>query len=403
MRIAVVGLGKLGLPFAETMGHAHSVVGFDIAPPSMARIEVASALCQAAAQASVIFVVVPTPHGRGLDGSTPSSQVEPTDFSYEILETVLSDLASCTDDGQVIAIVSTVLPGTTRRQLAPRIRGHSVVYNPCFAAMGTVACDLQQPEMILLGSAEGTPDDWAVARVRDVYRSIAPGARVVVGTWEEAEATKVFYNTFISFKLAFVNMIQDVSQIVGHMNVDIVTQALAESHKRITSPAYMCSGMGDGGPCHPRDNIALSAMASRIHLGYDLFGAVMLARERQAKRLAEYLASLSRPVIILGRSYKPGVRFAEGSYSLLVAHFLAEVRIQCECLDEGEGEQMPQGMPVTYLLAHNAAWVLDYDFRHRAVVVDPWRRFRPSDASLRVVHYGNTRMKAQGVGSTQEC
>ena len=47
-----------------------------------------------------------------------------------------------------------------------------------------------------------------------------------LGTWEEAEAIKIFYNTFISTKLALVNMIADVAEGVGNMNVDVVTDAL---------------------------------------------------------------------------------------------------------------------------------------------------------------------------------
>jgi len=60
---------------------------------------------------------------------------------------------------------------------------------------------------------------------------------------------KIFYNTFISNKIALVNMIQDVAHKLGNMDVDRVTQALAKSTKRIVSPAYMKAGMGDGGAC----------------------------------------------------------------------------------------------------------------------------------------------------------
>ena len=44
---------------------------------------------------------------------------------------------------------------------------------------------------------------------------------------------------------------------------------------RILGPAYMKAGMGDGGGCHPRDNIALRYMAENLGLGYDLFDAIM--------------------------------------------------------------------------------------------------------------------------------
>ena len=43
--------------------------------------------------------------------------------------------------------------------------------------------------------------------------------------------------------------------------------------------------MGDGGACHPRDNIALRYMSNELDLGYDLFDAVMHSRERQAENM----------------------------------------------------------------------------------------------------------------------
>ena len=59
--------------------------------------------------------------------------------------------------------------------------------------------------------------------------------RYVVGTWDECECIKIFYNTFISAKLSLVNMIQDVAEKQGNINVDVVTDALRKSDQRIIS------------------------------------------------------------------------------------------------------------------------------------------------------------------------
>ena len=107
--------------------------------------------------------------------------------------------------------------------------------------------------------------------------------RYVIGTWDECECIKVFYNTFISAKIGLVNMIQDVAEAQGNINVDVVTDALRDSTQRIMA-SYM-KGMGDGGACHPRDNIALRYMSNELDLGYDLFDAVMHSRERQAENI----------------------------------------------------------------------------------------------------------------------
>ena len=75
---------------------------------------------------------------------------------------------------------------------------------------------------------------------------------------------KYSYNTFISAKIGLVNMIQDVAERQGNIDVDVVANALRESDQK-NHRTYM-NGMGDGGACHPRDNIALRYMA-RIKFG----------------------------------------------------------------------------------------------------------------------------------------
>ena len=179
-------------------------------------------------------------------------------------------------------------------------------------------------------------------------------------------------------------MIQDVAERIGHTNVDIVAAALADSTQRITGPAYMRPGMGDGGPCHPRDNIALRWLAAELDLGYDLFDSIMRAREVQAQNLAKHLVGHYLPVIIWGESFKPGVPYTDGSYSKLVGHYCTE-------LGADPTYDIVHSHPAAYLLAH------DVDHTERletvakgSVVVDPWRRSKPVDG-VRLIPWGNTR------------
>ena len=87
-------------------------------------------------------------------------------------------------------------------------------------------------------------------------------------------------------------MIQDVAERNGNMNVDVVTGALERSTYRILGP-YMKAGMGDGGGCHPRDNI-FKIYEESLGLGYDLFDFIMLKREVQLKNMPLKLVELKR-------------------------------------------------------------------------------------------------------------
>merc|ERR1711965_939021 len=105
------------------------------------------------------------------------------------------------------------------------------------------------------------------------------------------------------------------------MDVDKVTQALAKSTMRIIGSRYMKAGMGDGGACHPRDNIALRWLAKELDLGYDLFESIMTAREQQAETMAKAILTHGNNIWFSSDSYKPGTTLVDGSYSLLVQYY----------------------------------------------------------------------------------
>ena len=197
---------------------------------------------------------------------------------------------------------------------------------------------------------------------------------MVFGTWEEIEAIKIFYNTFISNKIAMVNMIQDVSHKLGNIDVDKVTNALAQSTRRIVSPAYMKAGMGDGGACHPRDNIALSWLAKDLGLGYDIFKGIMTAREKQAENMAKAILKHGENIWFSSDTYKSGTDLVDGSYSLLVQHYVVK-----------HGGQLVNGIdtPVQVIVRVHESDELTAD--DKTIIFDPWRSYPPAD---NVVYYG---------------
>ena len=284
MKIGFIGVGKLGKDAAEIMAEKHEVIGYDVVSVQPANFEMVSTIEEVCKDRELIFIAVPTPHHPDYDGREPTSHLPNKDFDYSIVNNILDEVNKYTNKEQLVVLISTVLPGTIRREFIDRLSNTRFIYNPYLIAMGTVKWDMVNPEMVIIGTEDGSMTGDAKLLL-DFYKTfIKPGTRYEVGTWDEAEGIKIFYNTFISTKVALVNMIQDVAEINGNMNVDVVTGALERSTYRILGPAYMKAGMGDGGGCHPRDNIALRYMAENLGLGYDLFDAIMLAREIQAKK-----------------------------------------------------------------------------------------------------------------------
>lgn len=407
MNIGFIGIGKLGQPCAEAIADkGHDVTGYDITTRSSNLIKIHDNIADTVKDRDIVFIAVPTPHDPAYDGRSPTAHLKPKDFDYSIVKSVVKDANKYMNKNQLLVLISTVLPGTVRREIAPLVSNTRFVYNPYLIAMGSVAWDMVNPEMAMIGTEDGSETGDAKQLV-DFYKTIMENnPRYIVGTWDECECIKVFYNTFISAKIGLVNMIQDVAQRQGNINVDIVTEALAHSDKRIMGPQYMRAGMGDGGGCHPRDNIALRYMAQKLDLGYDLFDSIMNSREKQAQNLAQVLVNLAKektqPIIIHGKSYKPGVSYLDGSYSLLVGHYCKELGVEPTYVDPYTKDNLNPDTPSVFLLAHSATTTYKYTnlanftfdslyclIPEGSTVVDPWRTY--VNEKCHVIHYGNTR------------
>ena len=408
-KIGFIGIGKLGLDCAEVMAERHEVRGYDIVPRVSDTLKVC-AIEELVTESDWIFIAVPTPHTEGYDGSVPSSHMPPKDFGHDaVIDAILKINKHATTTKKVV-LISTVLPGTTRKKFVTLLDSkHLFLYNPYLIAMGSVKWDMANPEMVIIGTEDGSLTGVA-GELIDLYKTIMQNdPRYEVGTWDECEAIKIFYNTFISAKVGLVNMIQDFALRIGNINVDVVTNALARSTMRIMGPKYMTAGMGDSGACHPRDNIALRWLAQEYDIGYDLFDTIMHAREIQAKNLANFLIQQSEahnlPIVIHGKAYKPNVSYCIGSYSTLVGHYIKEAGhtvVYVDPLADDQTEVVDSvNYPAVILLAHNRTVTYGYagletadpdyfQFKSGSVLVDPFRK-EPERPDMTVIHYGNTR------------
>lgn len=328
----MIGLGKLGLPVALAIeAEMHEVKGFDTNPAicdmvsSRGKLPYMEANAQElldttdieiarpadiAEWADIVFVAVQTPHQPQFEGTTRMTD-ERADFDYAYLKTAVHSVRNA----KLVVLISTVLPRTVEREISPLISSpERLLYNPFFIAMGTTIPDFRDPEFVLVGTDGAWPGP-----LKEFYATIHRKP-VFVTTIKTAELTKVAYNTFIGLKIAFANTMMELCEKTG-ADVDDLVDALSLADQRIISSAYLRGGMGDGGGCHPRDNIALSWLARKVGLSYDLFGALMECREKQTEWLADFC---SEPLTILGKSYKPETNLTVGSPALLLAEILRE-------------------------------------------------------------------------------
>ena len=365
MQIGWLGLGKLGLPCALALSQHHDVYGYDVTdwaqrvlkgelPPPQEEgiagllayhgLTVQPTVAAVVEAADIVFVAVQTPHAPAFGGEKPL-EGPPQDFEYAYLTQACRDVCREAQRQRrhiTLVVVSTVLPGTTHRFIEPLLNQYvDLVYSPQFIAMGTTIADFRDPEFVICGTTSAA----AARGLAAVFTPVHGDDRLHVCDIDTAEAIKIFYNTFISMKIVFANMVMEVCHKTG-ADCDGVIDGLSKATDRVISPAYLRGGMGDGGACHPRDAIALSWLAGRLDLSYDLMGEIARAREQQTRWLADmaldYSHQTGRPIVIMGEAYKPGSDLTYGSPARLLRHYLAGAKPSVHDPHTGASAYCPQ-------------------------------------------------------------
>ena len=419
MNIGFIGLGKLGLPCAlATESRGHKVVGYDPSEQvkniidtkklqyqeiwaqeylDKSKIEIKS-IEDVVGESEIIFVPIQTPHGEKFEGTTRIPE-EREDFDYTYLKKGIKDLADEIEkqgEDKIVIVISTVLPGTIRREIIPLLGKHTkLCYNPFFIAMGTTMRDFLHPEIVLFG----VDDEWASNKAKKFYRTLHHSPFYDT-TIENAELIKVCYNTFISTKLSFANTVMEMCHKLPNTNCDDVMNALALGSKRILAESYWSGGMGDGGGCHPRDNIALSWLSQELDLSHDWFDNIMKQREKQTEWLADLIEEHSNglPINILGKSFKPETNITTGSPSVLLKNILEErghpVFIWDPYIDEPwkEIKKMYDDSETEsqlYFIGTKHPDFTSFPYEKGSVIIDPWR-YIPEQDSCEVIHVGDS-------------
>lgn len=408
-----MGLGKLGLPCALALAKygSHRVTAYDISewpwnvlngnaePPREEGIDEliaqgylfrARSVPELVEDSDVVFVAVQTPHAPDYDGSRPMPD-DRRDFDYAWLVQACRDVCAAANDQRkpiTLAVVSTVLPGTCNRLIRPLLGQYAeLVYTPLFIAMGTTIHDFCNPEFVICGcDMPGMADT-----LREVYRPVHGGDLLYVCSVETAEAIKVLYNTAISCKVVLGNAIMEICHKTG-ADCDGVIDALALATDRVISAKYLRGGMGDGGHCHPRDLIAMSWLAQRLELSYDLLGQMAVAREAQTAWLAGLVRSYAAmcgdlDVVILGRSYKPGSDLTGGSPAVLLAQMLDDKHPETYDPYVLGGVLPEQFKPAVFVIATAHQEFYERQYPRHSVIIDPFGKM-PDQPGVTVVRVG---------------
>jgi len=347
MKIAVFGLGKLGSVMAAVYAAAgHEVVGVDISAKNVAainsgvapvsepslqdlldeagsRLSATTEVSVALRDSEVSYIIVPTPSDdKGV-------------FTNKYVNQALSDIGEellTSERRHTIVICSTVMPGSCHGDLTAaleiasgKVVGEEIglVYSPEFIALGSIVKNMHFPDVILIGESDAESGAIAEKNALSVAQNTPSVQRMNL---VNAEIVKLSINTFVTTKISFANMLSEICDHMPGADVDVVTEAVG-SDSRIGTK-YLRGALGYGGPCFPRDNVALTRLADSFGVDAAIPRATDAINNRQATRVLELVSEMTEPgatVAILGLSYKPDTSVCEMSQGVELANKLLAV------------------------------------------------------------------------------
>jgi UDPglucose 6-dehydrogenase len=195
-------------------------------------------------------------------------------------------------------------------------------YNPEFIALGSVIRDFLNPDFYLLGEFDSRSGDLLEKVHCRVSQNSAPVKRMSL---ENAELAKVAVNSFVTLKISYANMLAEFCEHLPGGDVDVVSDALGMD-KRI-GRKYLTGGFGFGGPCFPRDNVALNFIGNV--LGVD--GRLLKVNDDFNRGLSQRRIDMLKPhlpagatVAVLGLAYKPLSHVIEESPGVYLCRALSD-------------------------------------------------------------------------------
>ena len=393
--LCVIGLGKLGAPVAACYAaKGHHVIGVDsnlqtletlrrkeapVFEPGLSEMLEAAAdrlvlsddVTESTKQADFIFILVPTPSEE--DGS----------FSLRFMLDACEKIALGLREHPrrpIVVVSSTVMPGAIQSQVLPlleRVSGREagvdfgLCYNPEFVALGSVLRDMLAPDFVLIGESDPQSGEQLAELLVPICNNHPPVARMNI---VNAEVAKIAVNTFVTTKISFANLLARLCEQLPGGDVDQVSAALGLDSR--IGPKYLRGAIGYGGPCFPRDNLALSRLAHQLDVAPLLPEATDAANRKEAHTLADLICHYlpdRGTVGILGLAYKENTPVVDESQGVLVAEELSRRGVSVVVYDP---EAMPNArkvLPQTVRFTASAVECLeDSDV---CAVVTPWSEF----------------------------
>jgi GDP-mannose 6-dehydrogenase len=326
MKISVFGLGYVGTVCAACFAdRGHQVIGVD---KSTDKVRLIQSGRSPIVERDIDELVRRSVRAGRLEATLDSSDaIARTDISIvcvgtpsqqngalglEAIKTVIAEIGHAIRSKMtrhVVVIRSTVLPGTTRDTIVPRLSeasgktigdGFGVAFNPEFLREGTSISDFNKPSRTIVGAF----DEITAAEVMNLYQDLS-GVKIVTEI-ETAELVKYVDNAWHALKVTFGNEVGLLANALSLDGQEIMKIFCEDKHLNI-SKAYLRPGFAFGGSCLPKDLRALVYLGRKLDLSLPVLNHVLASNRMLVERGIEWIIDQSsKRIAFLGISFKSG-------------------------------------------------------------------------------------------------